>query len=366
MAGENDSSHHRHGGAHGSGGSHGSDAHGHHGQPHGTVSHGLNDNDHGHGHSHGVVDPTIATTGRGIWAIKWSFVGLGVTGALQLVVVLLSGSVALLADTIHNFGDAFTAVPLWIAFLLVRRRPSKRFSYGLGRAEDLAGAVIVLVILASAALAAYESMDRLFNPRDIDLVWVVAAAGGIGFLGNEAVAMFRIRVGKEINSAALIADGQHARVDGLTSLSVLAGAIGVWAGFPMADPLVGLIISVAILKIVWDSGKSVFTRMLDGSDPDLVDQVAHAASHVSGVMGVSDVRARWLGHRLEAEVHIAVPAEMAVSEAHALSVEVSHRLSHEFPFLGNTVVHVDPADRAGAEYHRVTAHAHDGLPVHSH
>ena len=183
------------------------------------------DHDHGgsHGHTHGVIDPTIATTSRGIWAIKWSFVLLAITSLLQLAIVVASGSVALLADTIHNIGDAVTAIPLWIAFVLARRKPSKTFTYGLGRVEDLAGVAIVGIILFSAVFAGYEAIDRLINPQPITLIGWVAAAGVIGFLGNEAVAVFRIRVGREINSAALIADGYHARTDGLTSLAVVPG-----------------------------------------------------------------------------------------------------------------------------------------------
>ena len=165
---------------------------------------------------------------------------LSITAILQFVAVLATGSVALLADTIHNVGDAATAVPLWIAFLLARRKPSPRFTYGYGRAEDLAGVAIVLIILISAIVAAYEAIDRLIHPQPIIYLGWVALAGVIGFIGNEAVAVFRIRVGREINSAALIADGYHARTDGLTSLAVVAGAFGVWLGFPVADPIVGL------------------------------------------------------------------------------------------------------------------------------
>ena len=175
----------------------------------------------------GVIDPTIATTAKGIWAIKWSFVILAITAALQLAVVFASGSVALLADTIHNVGDAVTAIPLWIAFRLVRRKPSTRFTYGLGRVEDLAGVTIVAIILFSALVALYESIDRLLHPQPIRLLWAVAVAGVVGFIGNEAVAIFRIRIGREIESAALIADGYHARTDGFTSLAVVLGAAGV-------------------------------------------------------------------------------------------------------------------------------------------
>src|SRR5829696_7552101 len=188
-------------------------------------SHGGHSHSHagaGHGHTHGVIDPSIVTPERGIWAIKWSFIILALTAALQFTVVFVAGSVALLADTIHNIGDATTAIPLWIAFVLARRKPSKTFTYGLGRVEDLAGILIVLIILFSALFAGYEAIDRLINPQPITLIGWVAAAGVIGFLGNEAVAVFRIRVGREINSAALIADGYHARTDGLTSLAVVA------------------------------------------------------------------------------------------------------------------------------------------------
>ena len=238
-----------------------------------------------HGHTHGVIDATIATTERGIWAVKWSFVILGITAGLQLVVVLLSGSVALLADTIHNLGDAATAVPLWIAFTLARRRPSERFTYGLGRVEDLAGVMIVAIILFSAIVAGHEAIDRLINPEPVRLLGWIAAAGVIGFLGNEAVAIFRIRVGRQLNSAALIVDGYHARIDGLTSLAVVIGAAGVWIGYPLADPIIGLLITLAILGIVCQSAKAVFTRMLDGIAPGTADEIRHAAEHVAGVRG---------------------------------------------------------------------------------
>src|SRR5713226_830689 len=225
-------------------------------QPH-DHAHG-HDHSHGHGHTHGIVDPSITTTSRGLWAIKWSFFGLAVTALLQLSVVFISGSVALLADTIHNFGDAATAIPLAIAFWFARKKPSERFTFGYERVEDLAGVAIVLTILASAIIARYESIQRLLHPQDISYLWAVIGASIIGFLGNEAVAIFRIRVGREINSAALIADGYHARVDGWTSLAVLFGAIGVWLGYPLADPIIGLLITAAIFGIVIQSGKSIF------------------------------------------------------------------------------------------------------------
>src|SRR5438094_1845214 len=254
----------------------------------------------GHGHTHGVVDASITTSARGIWAIKWSFIGLFITAAIQIIVVYLSKSVGLLADTIHNFGDAATAIPLWVAFALARWKPSKRFTYGYGRVEDLAGVAIVLTIAFSAAVAGYETIRRFMHPQPVGYLWAVMAASIVGFIGNEAVAIFRIKVGKEIQSAALVADGYHARIDGWTSLAVLFGAIGVWLGYPLADPIVGLVITAAILRIVWESGKAVFTRLLDGVDPEVLDEIKQAVKPIQGVHDITEVRVRWLGHRLHA------------------------------------------------------------------
>ncbi|MHB8843333.1 MAG: cation diffusion facilitator family transporter [Nitrospirota bacterium] len=329
-------------------------------------SHGRAGGHKKHDHTHGAVDPSLFTTERGIWAVKWSFAGLFATALFQAVIVLYSGSVALLADTIHNIGDAATAIPLWIAFRLAQKKPSNRFTYGYGRVEDLAGVLIVLIILFSAAVAAYESIDRFLHPQPVThLAWVVAASM-IGFLGNEAVALFRIRVGKEIGSAALIADGYHARVDGLTSLAVLFGAVGVWFGFPLADPIVGMAITLAILKIVWDSGKSIFTRLLDGIDPDVVDEVRHAVNHVKGVSSISEVRVRWSGHRMHAELNIAVDSERSVGEGHAIAAEVRHQLLHHLKYLSNATIHVDPTNVSGECHHCIDNHTHDDLPAHSH
>jgi cation diffusion facilitator family transporter len=319
-----------------------------------------------HGHTHGAVDPSIATSERGIWAIKWSFVGLFITALVQVVVVLASGSVALLSDTIHNFGDAATALPLWIAFGLVRLGTTRRFTFGYGRVEDLAGVAVVLIILFSAVVAGYQAVERLINPQPVGYLWAVAMASVVGFAGNEGVAVFRIRVGKEIGSAALVADGYHARTDGWTSLAVLVGAVGVWLGYPLADPIVGLLIAAAILIIVWQSGKSVFTRMLDGVDPEVIDEIRRATSQVPGVEEVAEVRARWIGHRLRAEVNVAVDLEKTVAEGHDIAREVNHRLMHELGYLEMAVVHVDPVQEAGEEHHRVAAHSHDDLPLHSH
>jgi len=319
-----------------------------------------------HGHHHVAVDPALLTSERGIWAVKWSFVGLMVTAVLQVIIVHYTGSVALLADTVHNFGDASTAIPLWIAFRLVQLRPTRRFPYGYGKVEDLAGMIVVLLILLSAVVAGYESIRRVLAPQPIRFVGVIGAAAIVGFLGNELVAMFRIRVGTEIRSAALIADGYHARIDGFTSLAVLGSVVGVWLGFPMADPIVGIAITVLILRILWSAAKTVFLRTLDGVDPTVLDEIRHAIENVEGVVHTSEVRARWIGHWLHAEVNLSVTSDLSIYEAHAVANEARHAILHHVPYLSNVVVHVDPEDTSGEAFHRIEQHVHDNLKPHFH
>lgn len=316
-----------------------------------------------HGHTHGAIDRTVLTSQRGIRATKVSLAGLLVTAVLQMVIFGFTGSVALLADTVHNFGDAATALPLWAAFTLAQRRPTRRFSYGYGRAEDLAGLVIVLAILATAIIAGYESFTRLSDPPKVDYIWAVVVASVAGFLGNEAVALYRMKVGREIGSAALVADGHHARVDGLTSLAVLFGAIGVWLGYPLADPIVGLVISVAIFQIVAESGKSVLSRLLDGVEPEVIEEVRRVSHVTEGVEEVTEVRVRWLGHRLLAEVNIAVSPDLSVETGHQISQEVHHQLLHHLQYLSSATIHVDPVGSSGEEYHRLDDHQAQGDAV---
>ncbi|MGZ4906653.1 MAG: cation diffusion facilitator family transporter [Halobacteriota archaeon] len=311
---------------------------------------------HKPGHISHVTPSSLLTSRRGIWALKWAFVGLMFTAVLQAILVYYTGSVALLADTIHNFGDALTAVPLWIAFRMSTWKPTARFTYGYGRVEDLAGIVIILVILLSAALAGYESITRLFHPQEVRLLSAVMVASLIGFTGNEAVAQFRIKVGKEINSAALVADGHHARIDGLTSLAVFIGALGVYVGYPLADPIIGLLITVAILRVVWDAGKLVVIRMIDGTDPAIPNEIREGASHVKGVQEVSEVRVRWIGHQLRAEVNIAVNPVFSVEAGHVIATEVRHHLLHHLSYLDDVVIHVDPLTASGEEHHYIRGH----------
>lgn len=292
-------------------------------------------------HTHGAISPEIVTSERGIWAVKRSFIGLLLTASLQIGVVILSGSVALLADTIHNLGDAATAIPLWIAFTLAQWKPNQRFTYGYRRVEDLAGVAIVGIILLSAAVTGYEAIERFLHPQKIAHLGAVMVAAVIGFLGNEAVAKFRLKVGQEIGSAALVADGYHARIDGVTSLSVFFGAALTGLGYPLADPIIGLLITVAIMQIVIESAQTIFTRLLDGVEPEVIADLHHAISHVPEVLEVSSVKARWTGHRLQAEIAIAVDPELSLVEAQKIATSVRSQLHHH-SYLVEAMVCVEP------------------------
>ena len=323
---------------------------------------------HGHGHGHGhagwggrfgaavrevfvphshdaadSIDGALESSAAGIRAVKISLVALGVTSIAQLVIVLISGSVALLADTIHNISDAMTAIPLWIAFVLGRRAATRRYTYGFGRAEDLAGLFVVAMITLSAAVAAFESIRRLINPVDIvHLPWV-AAAGLVGFLGNEFVAVYRIRVGRQIGSAALVADGLHARTDGFTSLAVLIGAGGVALGFPLADPIVGLLITIAILAVLRTAARDIFRRLMDAVDPELVDAAETALAAEPGVRSVRSVKMRWIGHRLHADAELDIDPATSLTGAHKIAHDAEHTLTHAVPKLDSALVHAYPA-----------------------
>jgi len=310
-------------------------------------------------HSHDAadsVDSALEASAEGIRAVKISLVALGVTAIAQLIVVLITGSVALLADTIHNFSDALTAIPLWIAFILSRRAANRRYTYGYGRAEDLAGVFIVAMIALSSIVAGYESIHRLIDPQPITHAWVVLAAGMVGFAGNEVVAIYRIRVGTKIGSAALVADGLHARTDGFTSLAVVFGAIGVMAGFPLADPIVGLLITIAILAVLRGAARDIYRRLMDAVDPDLVDAAEAAVGDVPGVRSVDSVQLRWIGHRMRAEITLTVDDTLSVVKAHAIADEAQHQLIHRVPRLDEATVHVNPTALPGIDHHAATSH----------
>ncbi|WP_138733826.1 cation diffusion facilitator family transporter [Modestobacter excelsi] len=297
-------------------------------------------------HSHDAadsVDTALESSAQGVRAVKVSLVALGVSALLQVLVVAVSGSVALLADTIHNFSDALTAVPLWIAFVVGRRAANRRYTYGYGRAEDLAGLFILAMIALSAVVAGVEAVRRLVDPSPVEHLGWVALAGLIGFLGNELVAVYRMRVGRQIGSAALVADGLHARTDGFTSLAVLAGAGGVAAGYPLADPIVGLLITVAILAVLRTAARDVYRRLMDAVDPALVDQAERSLCATPGVVGVRTLRMRWIGHQIHAEADLDIDARATLVDAHRLAHDAEHRLTRDVPKLRSAAIHAYPA-----------------------
>ena len=293
-----------------------------------------------------------------MWAAQVSFLALLVTAAIQAVVAGFSGSAALLADSIHNFADATTAIPLWLAFALSRRGETRQYTYGFHRAEDLAGVVILLFIAASAVFAGVVSASKLMSGETPRLIRWAMGAGVVGVLGNEAVAQFRIRVGKQINSAALVADGHHARVDALTSVAVVVGLTGVLLGFPIADPIAGLAITAIVAVIlVREAGPIVLGRLMDRVAPELVDEVERVAGNVPGVIRTDHVRARWMGHVMLVELCISVDGQLTVVEGHRIAEQVRHQMFHDVPNLYSCLVHVEPLE-AHECLHTATAH-HD-------
>ncbi|OBF71898.1 hypothetical protein A5750_19280 [Mycobacterium sp. 852002-51613_SCH5001154] len=324
---------------------------GHHHHHHGPG------HDHAHGlrgivahlfvpHSHDAadsVDTALESSSIGIRAVKISLIGLAATATMQVVIAVVSGSIALAADTIHNFSDALTAVPLWIAFSLGRRAPTRRYTYGYGRAEDIAGLFVIGMIALSAIIAGYEAVLRLIHPVAVEHVAWVAVAGIVGFLGNEGVASYRIRVGRRIGSAALVADGLHARTDGFTSLAVLFGAIGVALGYPIADPVVGMIITVAIVAVLYRAVRDIFRRLMDAVDPSLVDTAEACLAARPGVRSVRSIRMRWIGHQLHADAELDIDPNTSLEDAHRIAHDAEHELTHAVPKLNSALVHAYPA-----------------------
>lgn len=287
---------------------------------------------HSHDHAHMISDSADAyrIAMRAAWI---SLAGMAVTAALQIVIVAISGSVGLFADTIHNLGHLVTTIPLIIALRLARRAPSKSFTFGLRRAEDLVGLFIGLVIAASAGMIFVDVIDAMRHPRDMTNIGWVLAAAIIGALGNELVAQYRIRAGRKVGSAALIAEGQHARADALTSLAVVIGAVGAMFGHGRIDAIVGLFIGVMVVGVLVSSMKSVVSRLLDGVDPHLIDTATHVASDQQGILRVSGVRARWLGHELVMDVLAELESGVSVEKLRHMQTELSERMKSKIPRL---------------------------------
>ena len=320
---------------------------------------------HWHGHEHQEADlggdPAFATR-EGIRTVWIALGALAATTLLQAVIVALSGSVALLADTVHNFGDMLNSVPLLLAFYLARRAATRQYTYGFGRAEDVAGVVIVLSILFSAGYIFWESFGKLLEPRPIEQLPWVAAAAVIGFLGNEAVALFQIHTGNRIGSASLVADGLHARIDGLTSLVVLVAVAGSALGLPIVDPIVGILIGIAILFIARDATMRVWHRLMDAVDPQVVDQIEQYASEVTGVDEVRSVRVRWVGHQLFGEIELVLDVEPTATESQRIVRDVKRLLHANVRHLEQVTIEVVPPQRLDPAERRPGSAAMSILP----
>jgi len=317
----------------------------------------------GHTHSHAelAADQAFLDNREGIRTVWLAIAALTITSILQIIIVMWSGSVALFADTVHNIGDGLNSVPLLIAFYLAGRAATRRYSYGFGKAEDIAGIFIVLSIFFSAVVIFWESYQKLLNPEPLANLGWIAVAALVGFLGNEAVALLQIRVGRKIGSAALVADGFHARTDGLTSLAVLLAAAGSWLGYPMIDPIIGILIGVAILFITRDAAVAVWYRLMDAVDPGLLSRAEEVIRQQEGVEALRRLRMRWIGHCLHAEVTIAVDPLLTTVQNHQIAEKVRHELFHQIPNMREILVHIDPWEEKPESAHQLTIH-HESVP----
>ncbi|HEX7734915.1 MAG TPA: cation diffusion facilitator family transporter [Ktedonobacteraceae bacterium] len=317
--------------------------------------HSHDEGGHGHGHEHGRVDADLYGDRAGLRAVQISTAGMLLVSLIQLFIAQIGGSAGLFADALHNMGDVLTTVALWIAFVVSRKAANRRYTYGYYRAEDLAGIFIVLVIIASAAAAAVESLLKLSSGNVPTQLYLSMAAAAIGCIGNEALAHYKISVGKRINSVPLVADGQHSRIDGLTSLAALIGLIGVKLGFPLADPIAGLLITLVILSVVYSTTRSVLQRLLDAVDPRVIPSILTTANNVAGVEAVNEVRARWIGHTLHISMNIEVDPQLTLLAAHEIAEQVRHRLFHEISGISEVIIHTDPRG-SEIDYHQTMAH----------
>ena len=326
---------------------HSHDNHHDHGHPHADEK--------GHGHEHGKVEAELYSNREGLRAVQISTAGMLLVALLQFAIAFIGGSAGLFADALHNLGDVLTTVALWIAFVISSRAANARYTYGYHRAEDLAGIFIVLVIIASAVASAVESIQKLISGEVPTYLILSMAAAVIGIAGNEILAQYKISVGKRINSVPLIADGQHSRIDGLTSLAALIGLIGVALGLRLADPIAGLVITVVIIGVVYSTTRSVLSRLLDAVDPHIIPAIINVASETPGVEGVTDPRARWVGHTLHISLNVEVDPDLTLAKAHAIAEEVRHRLFHSIEGTSEVLIHTDPASHHG-DFHQLVAH----------
>ena len=295
---------------------------------------------HDHSHADLAADRAFLDNQLAVRTVWIALAALGLTTALQIVIYIASNSVALLADTVHNLGDALNSIPLLFAFYIARRAANRRYTYGYGRLEDIAGVFIVISIGFSAAYILYESVQRLLNPMPLKNLEWIALAALVGFVGNELVALMQIRVGRRIGSDAMIADGQHALIDGLTSLAVLIAVIGTLIGLPILDPIVGVVIAIAIVGITWNAVKAVWYRMMDAVDPHLVEHVEDHIRALEGVDAVLTLRLRWVGHRMYGVIKVAVPADASLADSQRIILAVQHESGHVIPQLEELTVQI--------------------------
>jgi cation diffusion facilitator family transporter len=347
---------HQHGHSH-SGHSQSHEHHHHHDDSlWGIIAGALHLPGYGHTHDRPAQSDPLYTNELGIRTVKWALAALGLTTILQIIIYMTSGSVALLADTVHNLGDALNSVPLWIAFVLARRVGNKRYNYGYGRAEDIAGLLIVVSIGFSAGYILWESIQKFINPEPPDHLPWVAAAALIGFVGNEIVAILQIQVGRRIGSEAMITDGRHAQVDGLTSLSVLTAVIGVALGAPIVDPIVGILMGIAIVFITRDAIVAMWYRLMDAIDPRLYEQSEQTLTRHKTIKSVEQLRLRWVGHALYLEARLALDSTLTTAEADKVVGAVCHDLYHTIPNLTDTMISITPWNANGTQQERQFDH----------
>lgn len=316
--------------------------------------------------SHSHAHSSALATAQGIRAIKISAVGLLATAAVQLAIVAVGRSAGLFADALHNLSDVFTTVALWIAFHASRRAATRRYTFGYDRFEDLAGVGIVVVIGVSAVLAGWESYRAFVEVREVAFLEASLVAAFIGVVGNEVVARYKIKVGRQIRSAALAADGRHARIDALVSAGAVAGLAGVALGFPAADPVAGMLITAAIVWITVTSAREVAARLTDAVDEEVIGRIEELASSIDGVREVHDVKARWAGRSLFVQLHICVDEDLPLNEAHAIGEEVRHEVIDSVEGVSQALVHLDPwGEGKDQSVYHPARHRHDD-PDHPH
>ncbi len=334
------------------------DEHGHE-HPHEGDEYEHSDGDHGHGghgHEHGKVNAELYSNTLGLRAVQISTGGMLLVSLIQFAIAIIGGSAGLFADALHNAGDVLTTIALWIAFVLSSRAANQRYTYGYHRSEDLAGIFIVLIIIASSVASAVESILKLTSGSVPTQLYLSMAAALVGVVGNEVLAQYKISVGRRINSVPLIADGQHSRIDGLTSLAAFLGLVGARLGFPIADPIAGLVITVVIITVVYSTSRSVLQRLLDAVDPKLAPFIFTIASAVPGVESVDDIRARWVGHTLQVAMNIEVDGQLTLLQAHDIAEEVRHALFHRIEGISEAIIHTDPHSHESDPHEKMAHH----------